>query len=359
MADKRMRAHRTCLACFELKSADDFTSPRGRKCAGCREKSAAPKFRPCQRCGEDKPASDFVRWGRVCAGCRALPVPSRVKRSKRKCARCFVLKDAEAFAWGDGRRGRGTYRRRRGVCLECEAAEREAKRLAAEARRASWEQDGVVVRRCCKCGEVKPLEEDFYVTLPNATGMKRWRYACRSCDNQRVDAYRRRMLKDSETRAKYAKWKRQWARRNPERYKAAQKRYADKIKADPKKHAAHLEACRIAYRLRQEAKGRNLDEIRRQRAQFPAHDQIARVPAEPLVHAIEAFARRMELTDGEACEHVGIAARNLFGWRAGERRMVQFDVADRVLTRLGLAWWDVWDASHREVFEGSQHEVAA
>ena len=216
-------------------------------------------------------------------------------------------------------------------------------------RRATWEQDGVMVRRCSMCGGVKPLEAAFYISRPRVEGPKRWRYMCMDCE------------KGPEQRAKHAVWKREWARRNPELEAAANKRYLDKLKADPERYAVHLENCRIAYRLRQERdKGRSLDDIRQQRAHHPLPaDDFGRLPALPLALALESYARRGAIPEENACELAGIDPRNLFAWRTGERELVLFDVADRVLTRLGLSWWDVWDENDPAVRAVWERQVAA
>jgi len=356
------KPERTCLACFEQRPASAFASPRARKCDRCyveTEQRQAQRTRVCVRCEEPRPLSEYAPHGRCCAACSDKPPLGR----PRTCLRCGVVKEADAFAWGDGTKGRGVSRRRKGSCLECEAATRAAKELAAKeraAKRSSWEQDGVMMRRCSRCTAVKPLETGFYVDEPAAKGMKRWRYWCKTCDAKRSTEYKRRRFTGPEMRAKYAAWNREWRKRNPERYKAALKRYADKVKADPQRHAAHLENCRIAYRLRQESRGRSLDSIRKQRAHLPLPaDTFGRLPALPIVRALESYARREAVDEASVCEFVGIDPRNLFAWRMGERQLVQFDVADRVLTGLGLSWWDVWDENDPAVRAVWERQVAA
>jgi hypothetical protein len=347
---------RTCLSCFDVKPVGSFASPLARKCDDCHaetERLEALRTRVCVRCGEARPLTDYAPHGRCCIGCKDKP---RSSRSRRACMHCGVIKEADAFAWGDGTKGRGIYRRRKGVCLECEALERAAKERAALERRATWEQDGVLVRRCSQCADVLPLETGFYVTVPNSPGMKRWRYRCKACDIRRASDYKKRVWTVPELRAAYARRQRDWRKRNPEAYRAQRERYAQRVKADPQWHAERLEHNRMWYRLRQEGKGRSLDDIRKQRAHFPlVEGTFGCLPAMPLGDALRSYACREGMADERVCELAGIDPRNLFAWLHGERQMVQFDVADRVLTSLELSWWDVWDANDpavRGVWEG-------
>ena len=251
------KPERTCLACFDVKPASAFASTQARKCDACQietERRQAQRTRVCIRCEESRPLTEYKPHGRCCAACLDRP---RSSRSRRACLHCGVIKEADAFEWGDGTRGRGVSRRRKGVCLECGALERDAKERAALQRRATWEQDGVLVRRCSQCLEVQSLEAGFYVANSGATGLKRWRYRCKGCDIKRSAEYKRRTWTVPELRAKYAERQREWRRRNPELYKAQRKRYTERVKADPNWHAERLENSRIWYRLRQEGKGRS------------------------------------------------------------------------------------------------------
>jgi transcriptional regulator with XRE-family HTH domain len=75
------------------------------------------------------------------------------------------------------------------------------------------------------------------------------------------------------------------------------------------------------------------------------------VPAAPLVPLIETRIRRgqfHEVGEDQApaedlVKMLGVDYRTFAAWRSGERREVQFDKADRVLTELGVDWGDVYD----------------
>jgi hypothetical protein len=54
------------------------------------------------------------------------------------------------------------------------------------------------------------------------------------------------------------------------------------------------------------------------------------------------------------CARLDISTRTLREWRDGRRPSVRFDVADRIVTRAGWLWFDVWsdDEQARRAFEG-------
>lgn len=135
----------------------------------------------------------------------------------------------------------------------------------------------------------------------------------------------------------------------------------------------HRELNRIAYRLRKEQHGESLPTSSRQ--EIPDRYQYGWLPAGPLAVAVDRFIKREEAgnlwddlppsapsdhTIGRSeiiCERLGIPMRTLFAWRTGERDRVQFLVADRVLTRAALMWWDVWNEDTTD--EAGMEEVRA
>lgn len=140
---------------------------------------------------------------------------------------------------------------------------------------------------------------------------------CRLCDSARQQEYKKRALADPARAAKFkrtqseysAEWRarpgnlekqrqyrRDWYERNkhgeaikrsranymerhPDRLKAIQKRYRDKIKNDPKKHQAFLEQRRIEYHLRLEKQGKPAG-VRLRKMKL--HQTHVYVPVEPL-----------------------------------------------------------------------------
>lgn len=351
----RAKQTRFCVCCRKIKPATAFATTRNRKCEDC-HRLVQPHF--CHRCREYRPPSEFVRGGRVCVGCRATPTPEQIARALRPCIRCGGIKAPTEFAWSDGSQGKvNKWPIRRRVCLACEALEFEEKEQRAIARRATWEQDGRMVRRCSKCREIKDLEQGFLVDRHLPDGSVRRRYMCAVCDRRRIEEYRvrERDRDPAAVRADWARRKRAWNARNRERARETQRNYKKRVAADPVRYAAFLESLRISYRLRREKQGASLDTLRAHRLRVPTlQEPLRRLPAAPLAETLESIiAREGEYARERICEAAGIAPRNLFGWTSGERKRVQFDVADRVLTRLGLNWWDVWDEDQREVFEGN------
>lgn len=77
------------------------------------------------------------------------------------------------------------------------------------------------------------------------------------------------------------------------------------------------------------------------------------LPGRPLAAAIYKIAEREELLRsksdpshgrrfGAVCARAGMHTRVVYAWSSGERDASLVDV-DRVLFRLGLEWWNVWD----------------
>lgn len=64
------------------------------------------------------------------------------------------------------------------------------------------------------------------------------------------------------------------------------------------------------------------------------------LPAAPLATMLD----RVEAGQGmpSLCVKAGISMRSYREWRDGSRPKAEFPTADRVLTRLGVFWWEVW-----------------
>lgn len=343
-----MKALRTCRACNQGKPPSAFRAPQSRRCQECCEAPPPPKV--CTSCGETKPAAAFRKRHQRCEACLALPFPSEVPKP-RGCYRCHEVKPADAFAWGKGGR---KYRRRSGVCKACRRAERKEKRLAAEARRATWtRRDGVTMRRCSGCHEPQVLRLSFYVSHPEREGPSAYAYECIDCVKVRVSAYARRIRQDpergAEWRARKAEVNRRWRAENPEKALAAQRRWRRAVLADPVRAARHREAARMGHRLRREREGVPLAEVRALRVELPPEAAIPSLPAAPLARALEDFIAAVAEYGPEGkpiaepvLQRMGLEARSYYAWRVGERERLQFDQADRALTGMGLQWWDVW-----------------
>jgi hypothetical protein len=218
-------------------------------------------------------------------------------------------------------------------------------------------------RRCSRCCEEKPLETGFYAS-GTRRGVKQYHYLCKQCEIQRVGESKKwqrqvdpgfRERENAQTRARRA--------RNRDKVRENQRRYLQELQADPVRHAAYLETRRIAHRLRRERRdGIPADQIRNGPRLYE-DDGDARggwLPVLPLLPFID---RALAQTDDDPdmgatpriCARLGIDERTLYAWR-NERSHMRWSLADRVLTRLGVNWWDVWTA---EDVAGTPYEPTA
>ncbi len=79
----------------------------------------------------------------------------------------------------------------------------------------------------------------------------------------------------------------------------------------------------------------------------PVRRAGTRLPAPPLAAAVRRVIAQRPSENGwrdVVCETAGIDTRQIRAWRSGEIPSVEFATVDRVLTRLGLCWWDVYCA---------------
>lgn len=223
------------------------------------------------------------------------------------------------------------------------------------------EVDGRLVRPCSTCKKIKPLEE-FPLNGRRSDGSRRRDTRCKACTVIRMRAaYQKRRAdpeKMQQERAKKASWNRDWRRRNPEAARAAQERYFAKVRADPERHARHLESTRIAYRLRREREtGGSVDDVRSISARHAAEESRTRVPVAPLVMLIDDIAARAALDRGAiydpravdaalgtVCARADLNDRVLYRWRVGEDPTVALERAEVVIEALDAFWWEVWTA---------------
>lgn len=235
-------------------------------------------------------------------------------------------------------------------------------------------------RKCNGCRRRLPLNLEHFASVGKTPeGRPRYQGTCKRCRNRRARAryrknaayrerqrakaaeqhaeHKRRMAEDPDyataVRDHEAKKRRQWRRENPEDAREARRAYDARVAADPKRLQARRENSRIRRRLRAEAAGRSMESLNRVRSvreRDEAHSRMGRLPARELGEAIE---RRRGGEDLETfAQGLGTTARTIYAWlpREGqdgetlppERELVQFDVADAILTALGLHPWDVW-----------------
>jgi hypothetical protein len=182
---------------------------------------------------------------------------------------------------------------------------------------------------------------------------------CRVCHIRRVNerAKRKREEDPEGMRAKQAEWQREWRARNTERSREYNRRYLARVRKDRAKWQARLEAQRIGYRLRAEREGRSLAEI----GAGPTNDRerlrgfVTVAPLVPLVKAyIAAHARDNDHDAGRneaaALADLGLNSRRWYEWRKGKATYAHLELADAVLTGLGLHPWDVWEGDDLNVW---------
>lgn len=253
-------------------------------------------------------------------------------------------------------------------CAECLRVQREAaaarKRARARARHA---------KPCRGCGGPKPHGRRVIYCERCSRERSDQVRLCERCPNP-VRGPHARLCVDCKAQAREAQraYKREWA--------------ADRPRPSGRKSEQTL---RMSARLKADKAGRTLtlaEPIRgRNRDQRVDSREFPTLPTGPLIAALDRHLHRLAVSafdqgepcritgedgrvrpitaarrDGGAgsvaevlCERLGISDKTLREWRAGARPSVQFDLADRILTRLGWLWWDVWQEG------GPGHEVAA
>lgn len=284
----------------------------------------------CMTCRVVKPASEFVsRLAKRCNSCRAVAPTGREcttcgnhrlytefpTRTNRSCAACHEAAAAATCRfcgeWPGMVSGGGC--RARVVCAKPAC---QAKREAATLEEMYAARDARIVeirqatsRKCAVCDIEKPLtSEHFRRGNTSRGGLAVFDYWCRPC-HAAYEADRRR-------------WKR------------------GKLAAPP----------------RIESRGTRRDS-----------GSFSRLPAAPLHEALMRLVTGTLADDPvmQVCARAGIDDRQLRAWApGGSHQEVQFDIADRILTRLGLLWFDVWEPGTPEgavaaaAFEG-ESAVAA
>lgn len=83
--------------------------------------------------------------------------------------------------------------------------------------------------KCSRCGDEKPYtEENFYFPKGKVKRRSKW---CRECYKAYYRDYQRRVREDVKVREKQAAWRRQWRKKNPEKWDAQKGRQRDEYAA--------------------------------------------------------------------------------------------------------------------------------
>lgn len=241
-------------------------------------------------------------------------------------------------------------------------------------------------RRCVACKGWRPLTLDVFAARNSdkTLGMhgscvqctKAYKAMERKYNGDRVrernrQGYHRRMA-DPEYKARVlaeAKAAKAARRdRDPEAFYARENaraaEYRRRLADDPERLARLRETSRMGYRLRRERMGDSLDNIRSLPVKRKATDRASgHLPVAPLVVAVDKFIATNEVYEKAMPEMVGVHQRQINTWR-GEYSHVQFAVAQRVLTKIDMFWWEVWTPDvegyqrAHDLFEGDLAQAA-
>jgi hypothetical protein len=352
-AEKRRRACRGCggpkpdgrarLYCDECNTPEKAAE---RRRAASRARVEAQR-QPCQRCGGEKPPGVSRRF---CDECR----PGG-GRTSTECPDCG---------------GEKPWRKR--YCDDCRTIRAEAARARARAA------DRAANRPCAGCGGVKDggRGRDYCNRCARRRGMDRVRI-CERCSNPARSPHAKLCAEcKAAARESERAYQRAWNERN----------------GLPRSGPTTNEARRMHRRLQRESEGHELTPaapIKQSNGARVDSDAFPNLPAGPLAVAVCGLIRRTALDnaymetigrnitgdDGKVrapeefhregapspreavCDRLGIPSRALYDWERGIRATVGFDVADRVVTRAGWLWWDVWPDGEgyelaRRAFEG-------
>lgn len=279
---------------------------------------------------------------RTCATCkREKPAGAFPTTTARRCTRCRNARERAVCQRCGEPAGLTNRRQPRMFCAACHPIVRAEKlrELGDERAAATLAR---TEKRCPACAETKPLTGEFWArgSGPNPSDM--WDGYCRSCRSALINDRHRNDPKFRAGRIAY------WRERDA--------RVRERRDTDPEFAAAHRDRLREASARRRE-RVRNGEIARNSHslAQSPRRCVIGMLPAAQLADAVVRMAART--SDGDLvayCATIEVADRNVRAWR-GQRAEVTFDVADRVLTRMGLLWFDVW---HPGTPEGDIAEAA-
>lgn len=241
----------------------------------------------------------------------------------RKCRTCEKRLPYEAFSRGRAKRDRLST-----ICKKCHAAK--------QRERERWMRNG---RVCPRCEQTRACPDE--ISMAQAP-------VCKLCQRKRHSIKEAARRRKPEVRAYYRENMRTWRRENREAAQEAQRRYREKVYSDPERAQEWRDYQRIYHRLWRERQGikvrtSSLEQYRK----LVKPDWGHKLPAAPLAQALERLIAGCE--DREiACEALGTCSRSLAAWNSGERQEVQFNVADTILCRTDLLWWDVWDETNTD-----------
>lgn len=234
-------------------------------------------------------------------------------------------------------RGKAKRQRLSTVCNECKAAR--------QLERERWTKMG---RACSRCGETRECPAQISMAQ---------KPICVPCQRERHRVKELERRRRPEVKAYYREQMKRWRTEHREQAQEAQRRYRKRIYADPEKAQEWRDYNRMYHRMWRERKGIKVRTISVEDYRKVSERSRSYMPAVPAPQLAATVNRMIRFEDTEpVCERLGISSRTLRDWNDGSRDHAQFDVADRVLTRAGLFWWDVWDETNTDPAE--LHKVA-
>lgn len=228
-------------------------------------------------------------------------------------------------------------KRHSSVCWYCTEEEAYAREALKAKRRATWPDpaSGRLVRRCFTCHEVKDLERDF-----GSLRLKKhpeWHHGkdrrCKVCRYREVRARE----KTPAGKARRRMLVRRYQARHPDRVKARAKRYWQKVKNNPVRHAQINEDARMRKRLRREREGK-IPVERKGSARLRQPKARSYLPVGPLLELVEGFIdrRRKEGSpETDSCRELRVDPRTVRAWRSGQYQSVRLGKADSIAVAAG------------------------
>lgn len=329
--------------------------------------------RPCKRCGAPRPQGlgrgryycdpcDAERQAeKACARCGAEKPPGRGRRLCDSCLPAHAIRPCHGCGERKPKASSSVY------CEDC----RDLKIAANDTRRRARRR---LKAKACRglCGRLGPFYMDTGKNTPYCAKCRADRFQPRKCSNCKARPVRAKSKKLCEHCYRESRQRELVRRRELHAAYRARRKAAGKGRKKPNT-ARRNEARRMLRRLNAEQEGRTM---RPAAAARPSGDNanLRELLAAPLAEFIEALVseesvgihsqgpdlvfigesgnrlshRTPDNTSGlpsprdAVCERLGVAVKSQYDWAHGKRKKVHFDVADRVLTRARVCWWDVW-----------------
>lgn len=305
------------------------------------------------------------------APCKGCGQPKGSGPGRRYCEACKAQRNACVVCGGESLKGRRT------CSDECLSESRTAAAYHAITNRLRNAKPRTLPSKqtCSRCHETWPLTTEHFgperrdLETGEIVRFNRWCRSCKAADGRARHAARtpEQVERDREyAQAVYAlrrlspeqleadrRRKIEWNRRNPEKVAAASRRYNEKLKSDPDRHAERLVNDRIDYRLQRMREGHELA-MNRGAVEGYVEDVgggTERKAVEPLAAWLDVVIARevpdlgmmrgttdrdnRSRTVVDLAAELGVPSRRLWAIRRRAQERVAFTTADRMLTNYG------------------------